>query len=248
MTVPVDAEGPIVAPGAGATPSQVSWPEGPHYFDLTGSDGGVAWVRYRVWAADWYTQSLRTVAGSTGSYDRLVGIEMALDGALNSLSGAFDAATGLLIRSAETSLDVDVDDRVPVYRYSWGRARSLLSLPAIGTDPDLTANDEVWRVIVDVDNALADEDKATPSGWLAQLRRLRNQLAHQDSLARVHTLGRPSSVRALAPKGGSPGEALARACDQVHDLTEPMINLAIRLGAHHVHGDWRRPRWFPLDG
>lgn len=89
---------PIDEPGTGATPSDVPWPAGPHYFDLTGSEGAVAWVRYRVWAADWYVRTLQRVAGPGQNYDRLVGIEMALDGALNSLSSAFDAGTALIIK------------------------------------------------------------------------------------------------------------------------------------------------------
>jgi len=223
----------------------VPWPAGPHYFDLTGSEGTVAWVRYRVWAADWYANTLRSIVGPDGNYDRLVGIEMALDGALNSLSGAFDAGTAFLIQGAETALDLDESDRLPVHWYSWMNARDLLSMPAIGTDPDGTSNDDVWRVILDIDTALAGEGDPTPSGWLAQLRRLRNQVAHQDTLARHHVAGGPSTVRAFGGRNVDAFTYLARACDQVHDLTEQMVSLAIRLGAREVHAAWERPRWIP---
>jgi hypothetical protein len=189
-------ESPITEPGAGAAPSSVSWPAGPHYFDLTGSEGAVAWVRYRVWAADWYTRTLESVAGPARNYDRLVGVEMALDGALNSLSSAFDAGTALIIKGAENALELDEPDRLPMRWYSWKNARDLLSKPAIGTDPDGTSNDAVWRVILDVDNALAGERDAVPTGWLAQLRRFRNQVAHQDTLARHHNADGPTTVRA----------------------------------------------------
>lgn len=238
-------EGRIAEPGTGTVPSGVPWPAGPHYFDLTGSDGAVAWVRYRVWAADWYTRTLRSIAGPDGNYDRFVGIEMALDGALNSLSSAFDAGTALLIQGAETALDFDESDRLQVRWYSWRNARDLLKNPAIGTDPDGTSNDDVWRVVIDVDNALAGEKDAAPTGWLAQLRRLRNQVAHQDTLARHHDAGGPTTVRAIGGRNADAFTYLARACDQVHDLTEQMVSLAIHLGARETHAGWSRPRWFP---
>jgi len=65
---------PIDEPGTDTTPSDVPWPAGPHYFDLTGSEGAIAWVRYRAWAADWSVRTLQR-----------------LYGAVNSLSSAFDA-------------------------------------------------------------------------------------------------------------------------------------------------------------
>jgi hypothetical protein len=146
--------------------------------------------------ADWYTRTLESVAGPARNYDRLVGVEMALDGALNSLSSAFDAGAALLIKGAENALEFDEPDRLPMRWYSWKNARDLLSKPAIGTDPDGTSNDALWRVILDVDNALAGERDAVPTGWLAQLRRFRNQVAHQDTLARHHNADGPTTVRA----------------------------------------------------
>lgn len=239
--------GPVVEPGLGAAPSSVAWPAGPHYFELTGSEGPVAWVRYRVWAADWYVRTLREVAGSDGNYDRFVGVELTLDGVLNSLSSAFDAGTALLIDGAETALEIPEDDRLPVHKYSWTTARDVLKRAPIGTDPDGTSNDEVWRVILDIDNALAGERSPNPSGWLAQLRRLRNHVAHQDTLARHHNVGGPSTVRAFGGRDVDAFTHLAVACDKVSDLTEEMVGLAIRLGAQHVNAGWKRPRWFPPD-
>jgi hypothetical protein len=239
---------PITEPGTGSAPSGVPWPAGPHYFDLTGSDGAVAWVRYRVWAADWYIRTLRSIAGPEGNYDRFVGIEMALDGALNGLSSAFDAATAVLIQGAENALDVGETDRLEMRWYSWSNARDLLKQPAIGTDADGTSNDHVWRVILDVDNALAGEKDPRPTGWLAHLRRLRNQIAHQDTLARHHAAGGPSAVRAFGARNVDTFSYLAQAADQVHDLTEQMVSLATHLGASEVHPHWERPRWSPIIG
>lgn len=95
-------------------------------------------------------------------------------------------------------------------------------------------------------NALADESSPVPTGWLAQVRRLRNQVAHQDSLARVHSVGGPTMVRALGSRGHQADDYLATACDRVHGLTEQMIGLAIHLSAHEQHAGWDRPRWFPM--
>lgn len=234
------SSGPLFEPGTGAAPSAVPWPTGPHYFDLTGSEGTVAWVWYRVWAADWYTRTLREVAGPERNYDRHLGIEMALDGALNSLSAAFDAGTAMLIQGAESALQIDKP--LPVFRYSWENARTLLTKKDIGTDPDGTPNDRVWRLIIDVDNALDGERNPVPTGWLAVLRRLRNRVAHQDTLARHHNIGGPSSVQAFG--GQDAFDYLAHACDQVSDLTEQMVSLAISLGVHELNTGWERPRWY----
>jgi hypothetical protein len=202
-------------------------------------------MRYRVWAADWYTGTLQSVAGPERNFDRLVGVEMALDGVLNSLSSAFDAGTALIIKGAESALGLGESRRLPVRSYSWKNARILLSKPAIGTDPDGTSNDAVWRVILDVDNALAGERDPVPTGWLARLRRLRNQVAHQDTLARNHVVGGPSTVRAFGSPDVDAFTYLSGACDQVHDLTEQMVSLAIHLGAAEVSAGWERPRWLP---
>jgi hypothetical protein len=235
---------PTNEPGTGTTPSDVPWPAGPHYFDLTGSEGSIAWVRYRVWVADWYVRTLQRIAGPEQNYDRFVGVEMALDGALNSLSSAFDAGTALIIKGAENALDVAETDRLPTHWYSWNSARDLLKTTAIGTDADGTSNDLVWRVILDVDNALAGEKDAEPFGWLAKIRRLRNRVAHQDTLARRHQLGGPSTVHAFGQEGQDAFSYLAAACDQVHDLTEQMASLAVYLGAREVTAGRPRPRWF----
>lgn len=228
------------APGTGQTASEVRWPAGPHYFDLTASEGGIAWVRYRIWSADWHTRVLGEVSLPLGSFDRQVGVEMALDGALNSLSGAYDAAVALLIRTVETVRDIDADDRLPVFRYKWERCRDMLKQADI-------ANDFVWRLILDVDNAIEGETLAEPSGWLAQLRRLRNRVAHQDSLARHHDGVGTATVIGLSIQGRSvdPFTYLADRCDQVHELTEQMIRVAISIGAHEASTTWNRAPWRP---
>ena len=230
--------GEATLPGTGHTFSEVPWPAGPHYFDLTGSEGAVAWIRYRIWSADWHTRTLRQLVGPQGSFDRDVGIEMALDGALNGLSSAFDAGVALIIQAVEIARDVDVDDRLPIFRYRWEQCRDMLTRADI-------ANDDVWRVILDVDAALEGESLPKPNGWLAQLRRLRNRAAHQDSLARHHVAGGASNVTGLSIRGQSTDAFtyLAGMCDQVHELTEQMIRVAIAIGARETATTSQRANW-----
>lgn len=226
-------------PGTGQEPSELRWPAGPHYWDLTGSEGRAAWIRYRIWSADWHTRALGELGGPQGSFDRDVGIEMALDGVLNNLSGAFDAGVALLIGATEFVRDVATDDRVPVFKYRWELCRDML------TQSDV-ANDDVWRLILDIDTAVEGETWPEPTGWLARLRRLRNRVAHQDSLARHHDIGGPG-VTGLIIEGRSMDAFtyLGQACDQTHELTEQMIRVAISIGATETFTAWGREPWNP---
>jgi len=223
------------APGTGQVSSEVRWPAGPHYFDLTGSEGRVAWVRYRVWSADWHTRTLKELGGPQGSFDRQVGIEMALDGALNSLSSAFDAGVALLIGAAENSRDIGEGNRLPVFQYRWQACRDMLNYPTI-------AKAEVWDLIIKIDAALEGESLRKPIGWLAQLRRLRNRAAHQDSLARHHAGGKLTGL-SIQGQGADAFTYLAEMCDRLHDLTEQMIQVALRVGAQGTSTPWDRKMW-----
>jgi hypothetical protein len=165
---------------------------------------------------------------------------MALDGALNSLSSAFDAGVALLIQAVEAGREVDEQDRLPDHRYNWSQFRAML------TQSDI-ARDVVRRLIVNIDEALDGEATSQPKGWMARLRRLRNRVAHQSSLARMHEIG--SSVQGLTGLliDGERVDAfvyLANQCDRVHELTEQMIHVAISIGAHEVSTTWNRAPWY----
>jgi hypothetical protein len=114
-----------------------------------------------VWAADWHTRTLKELGGRERSFDRELGVEMALDGALNGLSSAFDAAVALLIRAVEHAREVDIDERLPVYRHNWDRCRDMLNSRDI-------AHDDVWALILRIDEAVEGESWPEPIGWLAQ--------------------------------------------------------------------------------
>jgi hypothetical protein len=233
-------------PGTGQDDSIVAWPHGPHYFHLTGSEGAVAWVRYRVWAADWHTRTLGELGGAEGSFDRLVGIEMALDGALNGLSSAFDAAVALLITAAEEKLAIVHERRLRVHLFSWEKCRELLVKPAV-------ASDATWRAVLDTDTAMEGWNWDEPIGWLARLRRMRNLVAHRESLARHHSLevndergGHVSRVY-LDGRHKDAFEYLARHCDRVANLTETMIAAGLDIDPNQVRTTWTRESWIPGD-
>lgn len=228
-------------PGTGHTRSGIAWPRGPHYFELTGSEGSIAWMRYRVWSADWHVRTLHELADADASLDRHVGVEMALDGVLNGLSSAFDAGVGLLIRTAEELLEVPSEKRLRSFEYRWSRCRDLLKQPSIAQDGRY---DTVWRLILDVENALDGEKSDRPLGWLAQLRRLRNRVAHQDGLSRAHNIGGTEATRLIFNNVEVDAPAhLAASCDRMFDLTEQMITLGLALGLQDASTQWDRGRW-----
>lgn len=147
-----------------------------------------AWARFKLQAAAWYVELLDEL-GSRYGFARLVGIEMAMDGALSALSSAFDAAVAGLIVASEERLEVRAKDfsepaptRTAPHRYDWSVARKYLCNPTVpGNRPSVVALSKA--VVTDVDAALAS-DGQSGVGWLEELRRLRNRTTHQDTLAR----------------------------------------------------------------
>lgn len=207
-------------PTPAADPSGTPFPAGPPYPELLESDEAIAWVRYKVWSADWYTARLGELGGVLG-YDRHIGIEMALDGALGALSGAFDAAVAMLTEEIQDELAVESDDRVPVHLYGWARLRKLLVQVDNNELPMLA------DVVADIDDALEGANTIDPTGWLAVLRRLRNRATHQTTLSRTWTIdGRNEStvIGVTEIPALDPFEYLKRHCNLVSDLTGRMVN------------------------
>lgn len=214
-----------------ADSSTVRFPNGPTYAHLTGSDVPIGWVRFKVWSADWFISTLEQLQGEDPAPDRLVGVEMAMDGALSALSGAFDAAIALLIPSLEELLETP--KRTPSYTYGWGKARPLLLGPGFAAAlarEGLGEWDAPARLRAEVDAALAGEKDPVPSGWLTVLRRLRNRTTHQDALSRTwdeNATGDGLSIVALTDvPGGDPVAYLKESSDKVSDLTELALSVA----------------------
>jgi len=166
----------------------VQWPLGPDLQTWTDASIGspTAWPRYKLRSADWFTAVLNEIGDEHG-FARLVGVEMALDGALSALSGAFDAGVAGLILSCEERLKVHalcsglpIPRPAPPHEYKWDLAKMYLKDERV-TGSDQHVLESCQLLIQTVDGALA---RTPPLGWLETLRRLRNGATHRDSLAR----------------------------------------------------------------
>jgi hypothetical protein len=222
-------------------PSDAAFPAGPRYTELLDSDPQVAWVRYKIWAADWYTARLGELGTRFGSCDRQVGIEMAIDGALGSLCGAFDASVALLNVAAERSLNVTEADRIPSHRYGWESFKGRVADTRVGRLPGMA------DLIDNVSAALEGQNDAAPTGWLVVLRRLRNRATHQTSLPRTWTTddhgGGDTVVGITGIPNLNPFEYLKDTCNRVSDLTEQMLAMANAVDFIGVSTRLRRERW-----
>ena len=149
------------------------WPVGHYYADLStgGTKNNRAWVEYKLGAAGWYLEALSELEARTGQLSRLIGEEMAIDGVVGAISSAFDAAVAGLIPAIEARRGTP--GVVPPHAYSWKIAKQIALPP-----PQINLKCEKA-----VDDALRGP-KASPAGWLEQLRQLRNRATHQDTLPR----------------------------------------------------------------
>lgn len=222
-----------------ATASAIRFPDGPTYSELLGSDERIAWVRFKVWSADWYTCTLDELSAANGGSGRQVGIEMALDGALSALSGAFDASVALMIEAAEEELQVAVAKRTPTHKYGWNAFQKLVGGTALATWESLP------ELQAEVDDALEGSNSDEPVGWLAVLRRLRNRATHRTTLPRTWTLDGASQVvlGVTDVPNLDPVVYLQEMCDQVSDLTERMHEIANQFGYVGARTPLERTRW-----
>lgn len=223
-----------------ADPSDTFFPAGPRYSELLASESNMAWIRYKVWAADWYTETLGDLGAKFGGYDRQVGIEMAIDGALSSICGAFDASIALLIIAAERRLNTPEANRTKPYAYGWRCFKQLIAGTAVEALPGMSDMTD------EVNAALEGQSDDNPTGWLAIIRRLRNRITHQTSLPRTWAFD-PSStsdtvVGITSITDLDPFEYLKTSCNRISDLTEQMILCASDASYIGVHTHLRRRR------
>ena len=219
-------------------PSAIPFPNGPTYPSLLDSDERIAWVRFKVWTADWYTRVLGELGAEHGGYDRHIGIEMALDGALSSLSAAFDASVVLMIESAEEALQASETDRLAPHKYGWDACRKKLNRFLLTTNG-------LPHLCVDVDKALAGAKTERPTGWLAVLRRLRNRATHHTTLPRnwVSDDVSQTAIGFSDIPDLNPFEYLKESCDRVSELTERMLRIANEIHYIGARTPLRRTRW-----
>lgn len=207
----------------------VKWPLGPRYDSGRSNESDTSnWVAFKLNSANWYIDRLREVPDAIGaaSFDSLVGVEMALDGALSSLSSAADCAMGAVIRIFRMRLGLKVlEDR----KNTWAICQqSLENFTKANSDPP------VQDVLESLRDALR-VDGDDPIGFLAILQRLRNRTVHQNSLARNRHIGlgdsRSDVLFQLAipgPDGGhteDPVLYLGRAHAEVRTLCESLISI-----------------------
>jgi hypothetical protein len=184
-----------------------------------------AWVTYKFAAATWYTKTLEQLIDIAG-FQRFVGIEMSLDGALISLNGAFDASVAGLISASERFLNKENPEFVltPAHRFDerlFAKQMNLLHQQNLRFDVLGTASA--------VASALQREDanNITP-GWLQQFRRLRNTPTHQNTAPRhIDVVVGSDAITsiAVAGHGQDPVAYLRTTQERISALTEPILEL-----------------------
>jgi hypothetical protein len=211
----------------------IQWPVGPTYTEWVASEGSRAWVMYKLRSADWFIDTLETVGADVG-YARYVGVEMALDGSLAALCGAFDAAVGGLIRATEMYADqrakdggMDPPPNLEPRRYKWSACKKKVS----ALRSDVTTVD-VGALVFDIDCALTREPE--PLGWLTEVQRRRNAAIHEDTLPRHIDVVAGGNAQAdwrisVEGRGEHPVEYLRGVRRQLTALTEAMITVADHL-------------------
>lgn len=110
-----------------------------------------AWANYKLRCSDWYVDLLDQFNQDCG-FERFVGIEMTLDGALASLYSAFDAAVAGVIVTAEelrqqrvTQSGGKPPDRLPPHLYWWSNAKKFLIAPDVVEEDDLRPRSRTSR-------------------------------------------------------------------------------------------------------
>jgi len=144
------------------------WPVGVDYLAL--AEPGAAknyerWAWFKLVSAAWYRDVLHEIHAQTGRVERFYGVEMALDGFFNSSASAFDAAAAGLVQAIENRGPIPATSRVPAHHRSWPAAKRQASYAGVRL-----------KCAAAVDAALTGDQAAFPTGWLAQVRRLRNRV------------------------------------------------------------------------
>jgi hypothetical protein len=151
--------------------STILWPTGPGFDRPLKAKKPKAWANYKMEAADWYLDTLLALSLQHGRLERVLGVEMAVEGVLQSLCSAFEVMVCALTQSIEKAAGVPADRRTPRHLVSWSR----LAAAAKVFDIDLAST-------LSISAALLGEHSEEPEGPLAQLFVLRRHAAVQDPL------------------------------------------------------------------
>jgi hypothetical protein len=162
--------GPRNAPNGEADSSAILWPAGPGFDRPVKAKKLKAWAKYKMEAADWYLDTLLAMSLQQ-RLERVLGVEMAVEGVIQSLCSAFEVMICALTQSIEKAAGVPADHRTPRHLVSWSR----LAAAAKVFDIDLASS-------LSISSALLGEHSENPEGPLAQLLVLRRLAAVQDLL------------------------------------------------------------------
>ena len=207
----------------------IAWPTGPGYSKKIRVKKIKAWARFKLASADWYLSTLRTMH-ETGEFSRVLGLEMAIDGIIQSLCGVFEASVFALTIAVERAAKIPEDRRTPVHLASW----SNLAAEAKYLDIDLASS-------LSVSDALIGEHSVTPQGWLAQLIVLRQRSTRQDLLVDHRLEEGKSSELCIDVPGRGPRPVLSyltETRDLIEELLETMMHDIedAKQGRIHVTG------------
>ena len=141
-----------------------------------------------------------------------LGVEMAVDGVVQSLSAAFESELCALTKAIEKVAEIPEDRRTPLHLVSWSKLAAATTV----FDIDLAAPR------LSISDALVGEHSEEPHGWLAQLLLLRKRLALQDFLV-DHDDGREHAGRLRIEVPGRGPLPLVSYLSEMYDLTEELL-------------------------
>jgi hypothetical protein len=154
--------------------STILWPAGRGFDRPLKAKKARSWANYKMEAADWYLDTLLAMSLQQGRLERVLGVEMAVEGVIQSLCSAFEVMICALTQAIEKAAGVPADRRTPRHLVNWSR----LAAAAKVFDIDLAST-------LSISAALLGEHSEDPQGPLAQLFALRRHAAVQDPLLKA---------------------------------------------------------------
>lgn len=213
------------SPGAAAEiqGTAVAWPSGPGFESPLKTKKLRARSRAKCAAGGWYLDTLRKLSWSDEPLSRTLGVEMAVDGVVQSLCAAFESELCALTKAIERVAEIPEERRTPLHLVTWSKLAAATTV----FDIDLAS-------ALSISDALVGEHSEEPHGWLAQLLLLRKRLALQDFLVDEDDGHHTSRLRINVPgRGPLP---LVEYLSEVHDLTEELLETIEHDIADAKHG------------
>lgn len=207
----------------------IDWPVA-DYVHWIKNPGQFEWTAFKLRSAEFYIDTL-AVIGERHGFDRLAGVEMALDAGLAALSGAFDASIAELIESIELHCSqggaVLPWLPVPQHEYGWNACNTTIL-------PHFTGHAVIGNQIKSLRARLKPALRRRPDkGWLTELRDLRNRSTHHTTLsrhyaARVGGTNPGTDCRIILSDGSAvhPVDYLRGAREHLLDLTAQVEGLS----------------------